>query len=654
MMSKPIHRLELIALMGIMLLAAFLRLTSPGIVEFKRDEANLSYLALDFARGHSLPLLGISSSVGVPNSPLSVYLFSLPYLLTSDPIAATQFVGLLNVVAVLLTYLLTRRYYGAGAALLAALLYAVSPWGVIYSRKIWAQDLLPPFTLATLFAGTLAYVDGKRWALLLCLPLLSITAQIHYSALLLVFPVAYLIWSARRSINRTFTLSLVLAIVFAIPFIIGILQADLPSFDEIRSLTTPPASDGQSRSFGLSGQMLQYAALTIAGTEIHSLAGPQAYQQYLATVPDAYALFSLLAWGVLFSSLRLYLRLWKRRDSRSKIDAVLLLWLITPIAVFSITWTQPYPHYLIFALPAAYIIFAVGLRDLWFVLQSSIRIRQLIFGLVGATLSVILALQVVFWLSLVNFLANTNTPGGFGRPLQYLMPIRQTILSRQPSQVIARLDGQFVGTNDDTTVWDFLLYDVPSVRFVDENTTVYPSEAYVSLTRGCNADAVDKGQFPLRTIDEGCYQVMDGGTDGFSLSEFDAVTGEVAFANGVRLLGSRWSGDDQSCFELAWAITASSTEDYMFSVHFFNADEQEIFNADGLSWRGVYWNPGDTLMRRFCLSADQAALQSELAGVNIGMYTYDGTNFHNVDLIDAAGTPIGQIVTISFNSGSES
>jgi hypothetical protein len=647
--TVPIRRAEGLALIAILLLAAFLRLNSPGVIEFKRDEANLSYLALNFARGHSLPLLGISSSVGVPNSPMSVYLFSLPYLLTSDPIVVTQFVGLLNVVAVLLTYLLTRRYYGAGAALLAALLYAISPWGVIYSRKIWAQDLLPPFALATLFTGLLAFVDGKRWALWLCLPLLSITAQIHYSALLLVFPIAYLIWSTRRRLDRVFALSVILAVAFAIPFIIGILQADLPSLEEIRTLTTSSASDGQSHSLALTGQMLQYAALTISGTEIHSLAGPQAYQQFLTTVPDAYVLFGLLAWGVFLSTFWLMVRLWQCRDSRTQIDVVLLLWLIIPIAIFSITWTQPYPHYLIFVFPAAYIILAVGVRDLWFALQSSLRIRQLLFGLLSFGFAAILALQVVFWLSLVNFLAITNTPEGFGTPLQYLMPIRQTILSRQPSQVIAHLDGQFVGTNDGATVWNFLLSDVPLVRFVDENTAVYPPMDFLHLTRSCSSDAAVAEHFTLRTGEEGCYQISERSPEEFSLADYEAVSGEATFANGVRLLGSRWSNGDQPCFELAWAITAPTTEDFMFSAHFFSDDGQEVVNADGLSWRGIYWRSGDTVVRRFCLAADQTSLRPELAGVNIGMYTYDGTNFHNVDLLDAAGTPIGQTVSVAFN-----
>ena len=365
-------RLEILALLTILVLAAFLRLSSPGVVEFKRDEANLSYLALDFARGRSLPLLGISSSVGIPNPPISVYIFAVPYLFSSDPTVATQFVGLLNVVAVLLTYLMARRYYGAGVALLAALLYAVSPWGIIYSRKIWAQDLLPPFVLLTILTGLIAFVDGKRWAQWLCLPLLSITAQIHYSALVLMVPIAYLVWLGRRRWTRAFALSLIPAILLLVPFLLGILSADLPSVDELASLTASN-SGGESRSLALNSTMLQYAALTIAGTEIHSLAGPDAFQDYLASVPDAYPLFGLLAWGVLLSTVWLLIRIW-RRESHARIDALLLLWMLTPILLFSVTWTVPYPHYLIVMMPAAFIILSVGLGDLWHRLSRSLSL----------------------------------------------------------------------------------------------------------------------------------------------------------------------------------------------------------------------------------------------------------------------------------------
>ncbi len=157
---RPGRRLDWLALVLILCLAAALRLGAPGISEFKRDEANLSALALDMARGHAFPLLGIDSSVGIRNAPFSVYVVVPPFLLTSDPTLATLYAGLLGVAAVLLVYGVVRRYYGPLAAFVAGLLYAVSPWAVIFSRKIWAQDFLPVVVMLTITTGLLGFVEG--------------------------------------------------------------------------------------------------------------------------------------------------------------------------------------------------------------------------------------------------------------------------------------------------------------------------------------------------------------------------------------------------------------------------------------------------------------------------------------------------------------
>jgi len=71
-------RREWLALGLILALAALLRLGWPGLTEFKRDEAHLYALALDVAELRAFPLRGISSSVGLPNPPINVYLFALP------------------------------------------------------------------------------------------------------------------------------------------------------------------------------------------------------------------------------------------------------------------------------------------------------------------------------------------------------------------------------------------------------------------------------------------------------------------------------------------------------------------------------------------------------------------------------------------------
>src|SRR5512147_2255561 len=103
------RRLEVVAVILVLLLAGLLRMGWPGWTEFKQDEAHLFALALDVAELRALPLRGISSSVGLPNAPASVYLFALPLFLWKSPLAATLWVGLLNTASVALAWALARH-----------------------------------------------------------------------------------------------------------------------------------------------------------------------------------------------------------------------------------------------------------------------------------------------------------------------------------------------------------------------------------------------------------------------------------------------------------------------------------------------------------------------------------------------------------------
>ena len=151
------RRLELILFLLVMLLAGGLRLGWPGITEFKLDEARVYKLALGLAELKSLPLAATDMSVGLPNSPLTIYIYALPLFMWKSPLAPMLFGAALNTAAVALAYWLVRRYWGPRAALLAALLYAAAPWAVLYSRKIWASNLLPLFMVGTM--GVLAKPD---------------------------------------------------------------------------------------------------------------------------------------------------------------------------------------------------------------------------------------------------------------------------------------------------------------------------------------------------------------------------------------------------------------------------------------------------------------------------------------------------------------
>ena len=55
------------------------------------------------------------------------------YSFDDNPLIATLFVAFLNILAIALTWKLAYRYYGFRAASLAALVYAINPWAIIYS-----------------------------------------------------------------------------------------------------------------------------------------------------------------------------------------------------------------------------------------------------------------------------------------------------------------------------------------------------------------------------------------------------------------------------------------------------------------------------------------------------------------------------------------
>src|ERR1700687_1627395 len=142
------------------MVAAITRLTYLDLAEFKDDEARALGIALAFLEGQMVPLIGITSSVGINNPPAFEYLLTIPLLISHDPAIATGFVGLLGVGAVLMTYRVCLEYFDRISAGVAALLFASSSWAIIFSRKLQAQDVVPVFVI--LWVGSLlGFASGK-------------------------------------------------------------------------------------------------------------------------------------------------------------------------------------------------------------------------------------------------------------------------------------------------------------------------------------------------------------------------------------------------------------------------------------------------------------------------------------------------------------
>ncbi len=622
----PIRRWEWASVIAILFLAAILRLGLPGVVEFKRDEATLSRLALDLAQGEHFPWLGIGSSVGFPNSPINVYIFALPYLISDNPLITTLFVGFLNIVAVALLWKMARRYFGPQAALVSGILYAVSPWAALYSRKIWAQDILPPFVIATVFSALLGFVERKRWAQLIHLPLLAITVQVHFGAVVLVPLTAIIALLHRQNWRREWWLSIGAAILMGMPYVYGLYEADQLSLAALRDSLASGAVDAEETPRELSSEALDYAWFTVAGTDIHSLAGAEQYQRYLNSVPSVYTLFKIIPLGVVLATMALLYR----RPSR--LVLILVIWLVLPVIAFSYTWAAPQPHYMIPMMPAAFLLLGGGLALL---LEYG---RSAIYG-VGVVLAVLVLLQVWLYFSLLNFLDTHDTTGAFGTPLHYLLDVREDVLADDPASVIVVSEGASPEFDNDPAVWDILLDPVSHVAYIKADYMWLVPHDHASLLVGPTISNEHSWrarltQAPERVYDlrpdEGNYRLWREVS--LDVPPLEPVT--ARYANGVQLMGVAFDSD---ALWLEWLLPEPRSDIvYVVFVHVMNHAER-IGQVDLPFIAERYWRAGDRLFMRMPLEIDQADR------LHIGMYQVIGERgFRNSEYVDEQGRYLEQ------------
>jgi hypothetical protein len=186
------------------LLGAWLRLYDLGAMEFKGDEQEGLTLAMRLLNDHPwssglpFPTHGmVSSNAGVHNPPLYTWIMAALWAPTHDPVAVARLIALINVLCLYSLWRWARRRMDEPRALLTLALCAVSPFAVIFSRKIWPVDLLLPGVLAVLWG--IEWMRGPRpWRGVVLLLLAALVAgQLHLSApiALALLPVALVIQS---------------------------------------------------------------------------------------------------------------------------------------------------------------------------------------------------------------------------------------------------------------------------------------------------------------------------------------------------------------------------------------------------------------------------------------------------------------------------
>ena len=653
--SEPISRAEGLALAALLLLAIVLRVGWPTLTEFKFSEARLAALALEVTREGRLPLVGVPSSAGFDHSPLSVYLYVPAFLLATDPVPATIYGGLAGAAAVMLCWWLARRWPGGGpgAAFIAATLLACSPWAVAFSRKIWQVTFVPLLTLLFVALVFSALVQERHWHLAWALFVFALLVQVHPSAISLAPALLLwllLFWRALRL--APLLVGGLLGILSALPFLIFQIRSGWPLLAAYGDL--PPSR------WDLSAAQLAWEAIT--GQGIHALAG-EAYP-LLRVVPQLDQMFNLVGWLVALAALWLAWRTareWRASETRqrqsARLNLILLTWLVVPV-VFNLRHSLDlHLHFFALLLPVAYLLIGRAAQSLLVTLASGPVQWVLRWGSTAILLALALA-QVTALLLMARFVASHETPGGFGTPLGRYKEVADQAVARVgregAAEVLVIGDGDSVVVDATPAIFDVLLRDRVSYRFVDGPTTAVfpPGRTVALLTPGAGEGAAWYQAWPV-TEARGAVEDYYGGywlvnLDGsWPQAELEPIQGLRLFENGIELQGYQWQGDlqpgDQARLWLLWQVLWQSPENSHFSIQVLDAAGQQWAQQDSVGYPLAYRRKGDRILSAFDITIPQDVPQGPYE-TRVGVYLYP--QVVNVPLVDGAGNPAGYVVPL--------
>jgi len=279
-----------------------LRLTHPGDIEYKADERYTFEHTESVLNGGAWPDVGMPMSVGPPNPGMSVWVFVAlgrvgGHRTPPELARAVQWLNILALVAFIAFAVAAVPRAQAEPWLWAAALWAVNPLSIMLERKIWAQSVLPIFTVAVIAAWSYR----RRWiGSFLFAVAVVLAGQIHMTGWL--FGAGVAVWTTIGD-RRSFRWSAVAAgaLVAAIPaasWFVTVVQTGT-TLDIWRLPLTYFYKHWLLNAFGFG------ASFTLGATEFaRFLRWPMAGAQSTFLVMALYAAIGLIAAWLVFAAWR--------------------------------------------------------------------------------------------------------------------------------------------------------------------------------------------------------------------------------------------------------------------------------------------------------------------------------------------------------------
>lgn len=186
---------------------------------FIHDSARDMRFAYAIATGKAYPCIGPTAGGVFYLGPFYYYMLSLPLFFVKNITGAHYFIAFLNALSVILNFIFVKRFFGRNTAIISSLLYASFPFSVITGRNMWNVALLPTFNIL-FFLSLFCWLNGKKYFLIVFLPLFSILTQLHAINLcfLVILVIAFFI-NKKGFCVRYFLIGLGLSIIPYLPYL---------------------------------------------------------------------------------------------------------------------------------------------------------------------------------------------------------------------------------------------------------------------------------------------------------------------------------------------------------------------------------------------------------------------------------------------------
>lgn len=334
--------------------AAFFRIFFLDLIEFKLDEALTVFQTVQFYSNPYLIQRGLISGIGVYNFPLFNYLIIILSVFSRDPQFLSFFIALINTILVPIFYLIIRKYYDQITSIFAGFLLAFSPWAIIFSRKIWAQDLIL-LLLIPLFGLLHELIIRKKTNFTLPIfIILTLLTQLHASGLFLSVASVLIFILLRVKINiQKAILGVVIGIILMIPYFAFQLSSnpicsDCEAFFKYQNMPRTYDVYDLIRPFQL-----------MNGQGYHFILG-NSYDDFASFFPFLNTLKYFFLLSFLIPLAGIFFILTKKRNYLF----IILYLTIIPLLYF-VTRTISYMHYFVILIPFVVILYALSFSSLY-------------------------------------------------------------------------------------------------------------------------------------------------------------------------------------------------------------------------------------------------------------------------------------------------